>query len=55
MSLDKYKAKAQDAACSRGKIEAIECEADACTVNMSVTYDHPDDEGDHHADRPKRG
>ena len=40
-SLDKYKANTRRGAFREAKIDSVACEADACTVRLFVTYDHP--------------
>jgi hypothetical protein len=39
-SLEKYKANSRRGAFRDAKIDGVDCEAEACTVRLSVTYDH---------------
>jgi len=40
MPLDLYKAKHRVGMYRAVKVESVKCEADSCTVNLSLTYDH---------------
>jgi hypothetical protein len=40
-SIEKYKANTRRGAFRAAKIDSVACEADACTVRLFVTYDHP--------------
>ena len=40
-SLEKYKANTAARRFREAKIDSVACEADACTVRLLVTYDHP--------------
>jgi len=41
ISLEKYKATARVRDFREGKVDSVACEADACSVRVLVTYDHP--------------
>ena len=40
-TLEKYKANIRRDAFRDAKVDNVTCEADACTVRLLVTYDHP--------------
>ena len=41
ISLEKYKTTARRRDFREGKVDSVACEADACSVRVLVTYDHP--------------
>ena len=50
-SLEKYKTNFRRGAFREARWTAVTCDGDACVARIYVTYDHPKDEGHHHARR----